>query len=164
MAQLIVPEMAGNIIPAIATTNAVVAGFIVMQAVQLLANPSSASYNKYYLRQTASLPILTYPSVEPNPDCPVCRDAYVPFKVDPTKCTLGRFVKNVVGEWLQAGLDMDGDFECTVLEGGRILADPDDEDNHGRTLADLKIGQGQMLTVMDEDEKFRPIHFCLCAP
>jgi len=60
-------------------------------------------------------------------------------------------------------MEEDEDFECSVLEGGRILADPDDEDNHSRTLADLGIERGKMITIMDEEEKYRPIHFYLCA-
>lgn len=50
------------------------------------------------------------------------------------------------------------------MEGGRILADPDDDGNYGRTLADLNVGRGQTLIVTDEDDEFRPIQFCLCSP
>lgn len=156
--------MAGNIIPAIATTNAVIAGLIVMQAVSMLANPSAERYNKYFLRQAPSLPVMGYQQPLPNPGCAVCRDAYIPIKVDPKKCTLGQFAREVVGDWLKAGLDDDDDFECSILEGGRILADPDDTDNYDRTLEDLKIGQGQTLSLDDADDKYRMIHFCLTAP
>ena len=156
--------MAGNIIPAIATTNAVIAGLIVMQAVSMLANPSAPSYNKYFLRQAPQLPVMGYAQQLPNPACAVCRDAYIPIKVDPKTCTLGQFALEVVGEWLKAGLDEDEEFECSILEGGRILADPDDTDNYDRTLEDLKIGQGQTLSLDDADDKYRMIHFCLTAP
>jgi ubiquitin-like 1-activating enzyme E1 B len=156
--------MAGNIIPAIATTNAVVAGLIVMQAIQLLAKPGVPP-KKAYLGQSARRPLGAYPHLKPNEACSICRDAYVTFKVDPTKCTLGQFVREVAGEWLKGGLeDPEEEFEFSVLEGGRILADPDDEDNHPRTLADMGVDQGKILTIMDEEEKYRPIHFCLCAP
>jgi ubiquitin-like 1-activating enzyme E1 B len=156
--------MAGNIIPAIATTNAVVAGLIVMQAIQLLANPDSIP-KKAVLGQAPKRPLGGYPPSKPEESCPICRDAYIPLKVDSTKCTLGEFVKEVAGEWLKGGLeDEEEEFEFSVLEGGRILADPDDEDNHPRTLGDMGVDQGKILTVMDEEEKYRPIHFCLCAP
>jgi ubiquitin-like 1-activating enzyme E1 B len=156
--------MAGNIIPAIATTNAVIAGLIVMQAIQLLAHPDQTP-KKAFLGQYAPRPLGAYPHLPPSKSCAVCRDAYITFKVDPTKCTLGEFVKEVAGQWLKSGLEDEAEeFEFSVLEGGRILADPDDEDNHPRTLADLGVDQGKILTVMDEEEKYRPIHFCLCAP
>ena len=155
--------MAGNIIPAIATTNAVVAGLIVMHAIQLLAKPGVPP-KKAFLGQVPHRPLGAYHQEAPNESCAVCRDAYITLKVDPTRCTLGEFVKEVAGEWLKGGLeDEEEEFDFSVLEGGRILADPDDEDNHPRTLADLGVDQGKMLTIMDEEEKYRPIHFCLCA-
>lgn len=157
--------MAGNIIPAIATTNAVIAGLIVTQAIQLLSNPVRPPTSSF-LGKVTSRPIAAYLPPSPNSSCPICRDAYIALKVDPTTCTLGQFIDEVVGEWLKPSLELgdDEEFELSVLEGGRILADPDDTDNHPRTLADLGIEQGKMVTLMDEEEKYRPIHFCLCAP
>jgi ubiquitin-like 1-activating enzyme E1 B len=58
----------------------------------------------------------------------------------------------------------DEDLEWTVLEGGRILADPDFDDNHDKTLEELKIERGKMITVIDEDQVYRPVHFCICEP
>lgn len=55
-------------------------------------------------------------------------------------------------------------MEWTVFEGGRLLADPDFDDNLGRTLDDLGVGRGKILTVRDEDTKYRPVHFCVCQP
>lgn len=156
--------MAGNIIPAIATTNAVIAGFIVMAAIRVLSGqgkPLGAS-----LRPNASRPISLDGSQPPNPFCGICKDTYVPFKVDVQKCTLGEFVSGVVKAWL-TGAVPDGkgeDVEWIVLEGGRILADPDFEDNYEKTLAELGIEQGKMITVQDEDLRLRPVHFCVCAP
>ena len=166
--------MAGNIIPAIATTNAIIAGLIVMQAMTLLSGHSKAA-KKVFLKAEASKPLGVYLPPPPNPHCAVCQDVYIPFKVDVAKCTLGEFVLDVVKRWLKSGLigetngdeddniDVEGDdFECSVLEGGRVLADPDFDDNHGRTLKDLGVKRGNMLTVLDEDEEYRPVHFCIC--
>lgn len=78
------------------------------------------------------------------------------------KCTLGEFVTEVVGEWLAPSLG--DDFEASILESGRVLADPDFDDNHSRTLADLGIERGKIITIIDEDDNFRPIHFCVLEP
>lgn len=169
-------EMAGNIIPAIATTNAIIAGLIVMQAMNLLSCDISAAQN-VFLKADPSKPLGIYVPQPPDPKCAVCRDVYIPFRVDLSRCTLGEFVLDVVGKWLKQGLrgDANGDadaemdeeedeFECSILEGGRVLADLDFDDNHGRTLAHLGVERGKMLTVLDEDELYRPVHFCVCEP
>ena len=180
--------MAGNIIPAIATTNAIVAGLIVMQAINLLSNSLERAKN-VFLKTDPTRPLATYNPQQPNPECAVCRDTYIPFKVDVTKCTLGTFVNELVKEWLPAGLktpppqhsngtrngivqnghtvdeeiDTD-DVEWTIYESSRILADPDFDDNYEKTLEELDVVRGKMLTVRDEDDLFRAVHFCIVAP
>ena len=183
--------MAGNIIPAIATTNAIIAGLIVMQAMNLLSRDYTKMTNPY-LRADPSKVLGTFIPRPPDPQCAVCRDVYVPFKIDTARITLQAFVKDVVQSWLVKGLDkangklnrhpngdmngngqMGGDangddeddgeeVEWAIYEGSRILADPDFDDNYEKTLEELGVERGKMLTVRDEDEVYRPVHFCIC--
>ncbi|WVQ93111.1 hypothetical protein IAU59_000175 [Kwoniella sp. CBS 9459] len=179
-----VKEMAGNIIPAIATTNAIIAGLIVMQSLNILKtlpSPNSATSTEnetngassagpavrnVFLRTDPAKPLGFAAPQRADPKCAVCRDIYIPFRVDLGRCTLGQFVNEVVKNWLESasfeGKDEDDELEWTIFEGGRLLADPDFDDNHERTLGDLDIKRGKMLTVRDEDGKWRPIHFCIC--
>jgi ubiquitin-like 1-activating enzyme E1 B len=154
-------EMAGNIIPAIATTNAIVAGFIVMRALNLLRNDWERCTN-VFLRGDPSKPLGSFRTIPPKPTCGVCADVYVPFACDPTRLTLGTFIGQVVRNWLgwKAASD-DEDFEVSVFEDKRVLADPDFDDNLSRTLADLGVVRGKMLTVSDEDERFANVVFAL---
>nr|KIR86276.1 ubiquitin-like 1-activating enzyme E1 B [Cryptococcus tetragattii IND107] len=175
-----VKEMAGNIIPAIATTNAIIAGLIVMQSLNILSRIHSTSngdssndssdvpVRNVFLRTDPTKPLGSFVPQHPDPTCSVCRDVYIPFKADVGKCTLGQFVEDVVKGWLgSAEFEGEGegeDVEWTVFEGGRLLADPDFEDNFERTLEDLRVGRGKILTVRDEDTNYRPVHFCVCQP
>lgn len=156
--------MAGNIIPAIATTNAIIAGFIVMRAISLLRK-SWTTCSNVFLRGDPAKPLGSFKAVAPNPSCGICRDVYVPLLCDPTKLTLGTFVGEVIRKWLGWQDTAAGDpIEISVYEDNRVLADPDFDDNFSRNLAELGVGRGKMLTVTDEDERFVNVVFALAGP
>lgn len=94
--------MAGNIIPAIASTNAVVAGLIVLEAYKVLRNKDSIRENcrNVYISRVAAgrTRLLTsIPLPFPNPNCFVCAprpEAVV--LVDTATFTLGALVNSVL--------------------------------------------------------------------
>ena len=157
--------MAGNIIPAIATTNAVIAGLIVLQALHLLrvnqpstsSTPSSKSKSVYtsmsrtvHLQHKPAVPLQPSRPEPPNDKCGICRDTFVDVRCHPERVTLGEIVNAV----LKGVCSRDGDHaipEVSVYEDKRILADPDFDDNLDRTLEDLNCGQGKFITIVDED-------------
>jgi len=140
-------EMAGNIIPAIATTNAVVSGLIVLQALQLLRKAYGAMKTvMIQYKQTNPLSSATLPP--PNPSCGVCRDTFTEVLCDPSKTTLGDIVQGVLGE---------DEREVSVFEEKRILADPDWDDNLERTLESLNVTRGKFLNIVDEDDELETI-------
>lgn len=97
--------VAGNIIPAIASTNAIIAGLQVAEAIQLLGRISrkevlskekckSIFCQRYPTRRGYYLqPIDSSP---PNEDCYVCNSNQQTLEIDTKKFTLGEFVKRVV--------------------------------------------------------------------
>lgn len=174
--------MAGNIIPAIATTNAVISGLIVLQALHMLrlhlpslkgstvpaipdvtsaAKPSGDIRNVYLQSGKAAVPLGSYSTCPPSPGCAVCRETYVEILCDPEQTMLGDLVDAVLSAEA-SGSGGDGEKrEVTVYEEGRILADPDWDDNLGRTLADLKCGRGKFITLTDEDEVIGNLVLCI---
>ncbi|KAG8720204.1 E1 ubiquitin-activating protein uba2 [Ceratobasidium sp. 395] len=167
-----VKEMAGNIIPAIATTNAIIAGLIVIQATNVLKSllttsaPESAlggafarSSPKNVLIQTkARVPLGVQNLSAPNPHCAVCRPVYVSVACNPSRATLGDVVKGVLK--LEAGED--GEMrEVSVYETGRVLSEPDWEDNFERTLESLNCGRNTILMVVDDAEELVDLAVCL---
>jgi len=93
-----VKEMAGNIIPAIATTNAVISGLIVLQALHLLRK-SYDSLKNVHLQFKPSVPLSTITMCPPNPNCGICRDTYTKVLCDPARVTLGEIIDGILGDW-----------------------------------------------------------------
>ncbi|KAG8910652.1 E1 ubiquitin-activating protein uba2, partial [Tulasnella sp. 408] len=180
-----VKEMAGNIIPAIATTNAIISGLIVLQALHILraqatnkpfpvASPAQGSGIRIAGLQAGkpSVPLATYYVSPPNPSCGICRDQYVPFQCDPAQVKLGELIGAVLRA--ERGVSEDEDMEdadgeedeserreVSVYEGQRLLSDPDMDDNLGRTLESLGCTRGKFLTIVDEDEVFENLVLAL---
>lgn len=147
--------MAGNIIPAIATTNAIIAGLIVLQALHLLRKSYNALRN-VHVQFRPNLPLSTINLSAPNPKCGVCRDTYTEVLCDPARVTLGEVVSGILGN----GDGPDGgtgERAVSTYEDKRILSDPDWEDNLDRTLESLNVTRGKFLSIADDDEDYATI-------
>ncbi|KAG8832312.1 E1 ubiquitin-activating protein uba2 [Serendipita sp. 399] len=157
-----VKEMAGNIIPAIATTNAIIAGLIVLQAVQILRKQID-SLTWPYLTAKPNKPITGSQLPTPNPSCAACADTYIVIRCNPSTVTLSELINAALEH---TDLEDDDDTldpsSVSVFEAGRLLVDPDFEDNLEKTLADLSCGQGKFISIVDEDERWNTLTVAIC--
>ncbi|KAF5353893.1 hypothetical protein D9756_007116 [Leucocoprinus leucothites] len=147
-------QMAGNIIPAIATTNAIVSGLIVLQALHLLRK-SFTKLRNVHLQFKPSVPLSSITLSNPNPSCGICRDTYATLRCDPARATLGEVVKGLMGD--------DEEREVSVYEDKRVLSDPDWDENYERTLESLNVTRGKFLTIVDEEGERGTIAVNLCS-
>ncbi|KAJ2755083.1 E1 ubiquitin-activating protein uba2 [Coemansia pectinata] len=144
--------MAGNIIPAIATTNAVVAGMMVTQAIMVVSEQMSRCHTAYVsYNSKRSRSVLSEPLALPNPVCAVCRRRYLTLRVaDLSRTTLGDVV-----DYLHMLAETENNLylgeDISVVEGSRILYDLDFEDNMEKSMEELGLWRGRMITVARED-------------
>ncbi|RVX74204.1 hypothetical protein B0A52_02036 [Exophiala mesophila] len=138
-------QMAGNIIPAIATTNAMVAGLCAMEAFKVLRQDFART--KYLWLRNGSLS--TDQLEKPNPECPVCNVVSVILHVDLEKATLKDLVHDILKTKLGYGDEM------TVMNDAGIIYDPDLEDNLERKLTELGIDDASFILVKDDEDEPR---------
>lgn len=140
-----IKQMAGNIIPAIATTNAMTAGLCVLQAFKVMRGDYYRA-RMVYLEKGGPRAMNSEPLRPPNPDCAVCGVATSRLEVDPARATLNDLVEDVLR--LQLGY---GD-ELTINNEVGTVYDPDLDDNLGKKFGDLGINDDSFLTIIDDEE------------
>lgn len=138
-----IKQMAGNIIPAIATTNAITAGLCVLQAFKILKNDIQAG-RMIFLTKSAERALTAETLAPPKPSCETCGVARLSIEADISRAKLGDIVKNVVTDGLGYG------EEISVLTTS-LLYDPDFDDNLDIPLKKLGFGEETFVTIVDED-------------
>lgn len=137
-----IKQMAGNIIPAIATTNAMVAGLCVLQAFKVLKGDYSRTRMLWLRGGSMATDLLD----KPNPECAACSVAMAKVHVDMEKATLKDLVQDVLHDKLGYG------EEVTVMNEAGVVYDPDLEDNLERKLSELGIGDASFILIKDEED------------
>lgn len=152
-----VKQMAGNIIPAIASTNAIIAGLLVLQAVHALSGQWEKTRFVSLFKPGSTRLLSSWKPDPPSRGCGVCQDVYIPITVSGlVDVTLGDVVEKVAKQ----ALDMDEE-DLVVYDGTRVLADPDFDENLDKSLKDVGLREGSILTVTDEDQLLQVVNIVI---
>jgi ubiquitin-like 1-activating enzyme E1 B len=138
--------MAGNIIPAIATTNAMTASLCVLQAFKVLKNELDKAKMIFLTRSTERV-ISSEGLRPPNPECPVCSPTQSTLIVDTSRATLHDLVEDLLR--LQLGYGE----EFSVNSEAGILYDPEEDQNLTKTFGELGLKNDSFITVIDESDE-----------
>lgn len=152
--------IAGNIVHAVATTNAIVAGLIVIEAIKVLQkdlqNLRMTYCNEIPTRKMLLMPVEPF---EPNKACFVCSKTPLTLEVNTSRTKLRDFVEKIVRAKLGMNLPM-------VMHGSSLLyevGDDLDEDmirnyeaNLEKVLSELpsQITGGTVITIEDLQQEF----------
>lgn len=119
-----IKQMAGNIIPAIATTNAIVASLCVLQSFKILQGEYD-HVREVFLTPFADNHFLAADEPRrPNADCPVCSAFHVHLRANLSVAVLNDIVEDFIKEKLGFG-----DREFVVNNEHGILYDVEETDN-----------------------------------
>lgn len=148
-----IKEVAGSIIPAIASTNAIAAGLVVMEAFRILRGQPELCRTTMISERPSCL-LSACKQLPPNPRCHVCKEAPVECRVDTSRMTFGDFIQRVVKGHLG--------FNRPSLEtaDGDVLYDEGDDDdereiNFGKIMAQFYLKSDSMVTVDDSSQSFK---------
>ncbi|TYG81083.1 hypothetical protein ES288_D02G268800v1 [Gossypium darwinii] len=152
--------IAGNIVHAVATTNAIIAGLIVIEAIKVLQKDNN-NYRMTYCLEHPSRKLLLMPvePYEPNRSCYVCSETPVSLEVNTQRSKLRDFVEKII----KAKLGMNFPL---IMQGASILYEVGEdleEDmvaiyaaNLEKALSELPspVTCGSVLTVEDLQQEF----------
>ncbi|XP_053662622.1 SUMO-activating enzyme subunit 2 [Anopheles marshallii] len=146
-----IKSMAGNIIPAIATTNAITAGVVVMRAFRLLQeqyDKCKTVYVRLVVNGWNQFIVPEVNTIPPNPKCYVCAaKPEVVLKLDTKKLT----VRELRDDILIKALNMvSPDVTLDGMNSIVISSEEGETDcNNDKTLEQMKIVDGCILKVDD---------------
>jgi len=168
-----IKEIAGNIVPAIATTNAIIAGFIVLEALKVLrGDVDSCRYcvcNRLPSGRKRDVLLPTTALEEPNSDCFVCAGSTSVLELDTSRFTVGMFIEEVVKKHLsfhKPTVDLVNEVDSAVNPLQLCEGDDEDLDEEERAEFDrwlekplnqlpVKLGPGVVFTIDDTNQQLK---------
>jgi len=144
-----VKEVAGSIIPAIATTNAIAAGLMVIEAFKLLEDDLDAC-KQTIISEKADRPLQAHQMDPPKQSCCVCNTGKpLECHVDTTKMTVGGFIDKVLKNHI--GFNKPG-----LMKGDSLLYDAEDEEDYidvlSKVMSEYHLKHDVVLSVDDSSQ------------
>lgn len=164
--------IAGNIIPAIATTNAIVAGLQILQGFHILKKQvenKSGELNKvcsytYCLRDKTRKGFYLQPTSlpEPNPKCFVCKNALINLSLDTSQWTLEALLRRIIKKelgFMEPSLNIGSSI---IYEEGEDIGEDEYAAVKAKKLVDLPAGGVQNGTIITIEDFTQDLEVELC--
>ncbi|XP_050365367.1 SUMO-activating enzyme subunit 2 [Argentina anserina] len=147
--------IAGNIVHAVATTNAIIAGLIVIETVKVLQNDTKNYRMTYCLEHpTKKMLLMPVEPFEPNKSCYVCSETPLSLEINTNRAKLRDIVEKVVKNKLGMNSPLIMHGTALLYEVGDDLDEPMIKNyaaNLDKVLCEFPspITSGTMLTIED---------------
>ncbi|ODQ81714.1 hypothetical protein BABINDRAFT_170401 [Babjeviella inositovora NRRL Y-12698] len=144
-------QIAGNIIPAIATTNAIIAGFSALQSLNIFGNDTVEKSRMIFTSTAANKFVITSTLASGSPKCPSCSITRGIMRVGATQ-------ELVLSDLVGALKTKYGYAEISLVLGkSKLIYDCDFDDSLDNTLHQLGFVTGEVIQVNDEDDELESI-------
>ncbi|KAL6545999.1 SUMO-activating enzyme subunit 2 [Orobanche gracilis] len=153
--------VAGNIVHAVATTNAIIAGLIVIEAIKVLQNDTKNSRMTYCLEHPSrKMLLMPVEPFEPNKSCYVCSETPLTLEINTYRSKLRDLVDKIVKARLGMNLPL-------IMHGSALLYEVGDdleEDEVANYAANLEkvlselpspVVGGTILTIEDLQQELK---------
>ncbi|ANZ77608.1 BA75_05143T0 [Komagataella pastoris] len=148
-------QIAGNIIPAVATTNAIMAGFSSLQSLNVFSDDPVGNSRLIYDSEYINKFVTQCPPLPGNPNCKACGIQRGIITVPSLDIQLGEIHKQLLKKYGYS------DDVSIVVGNNRLVYDYDFEDNLTSSLKDLTIGDGSIFFIGDSDDELQDIELYL---
>ncbi|GMM27559.1 E1 ubiquitin-activating protein [Martiniozyma asiatica (nom. inval.)] len=154
-----IKQIAGNIIPAVATTNAIMAGFSALTSIQFFLhekNDIRVSNSKMVYDSSAFDKVINSTSLtHPNKSCKSCSIIKGVLKIKMNEMTISDLRNALIEKY-----DYSDDVE--IMKEGKLLYDFDLEENLNKKINEM-VKEGEIITVADSDEKLDLVELYVMA-
>lgn len=146
-----IKQIAGNIIPAVATTNAIMAGFSALTSLQFFANDSDerrcASSKMIYDSNSYDKFVNSTKLAKPDPNCKSCSIVRGVIRLNLKSATIEELRDGLVDKY-----GYEDDVEIISGLDSRLLYDYDMDDNLEKLVGGM-IKEGDLLQIGDSSER-----------